>query len=235
VAEQARVAAELAKKAEEAKVAEAERAKTAALAKEAERVKAAADRNEKDEKLAALAPIADQTPAIDLPRSLQSELRRVGCNTGPVDGNWNAAAQKALDLFNRHAGIKLDVKVANTDALDAVKSKSSRVCPLICDHGFKADGDRCTKITCRAGYEVGDDNNCEKIEVKRPTAKRDGPKRERQERAKTEVTPSNSQASSGQVICGQGGCRPVQKGCRLVYGAPSRTSGSAATNVEVCN
>ena len=125
-----------------------------------------------ESKIAALTPAADQSDqpkAIDLPRSLQAELRRVGCNTGAVDGNWNAASQRSLDLFNKHAGLKLEVKVASVDALDVVKSKTTRVCPLICDHGFKADGDRCTKITCRAGYEVSDDNTCEKIEVKKPS------------------------------------------------------------------
>jgi len=45
------------------------------------------------------------------------------CNTGTVDGNWNAASQKALDLFNRHAGMKLDVKTALT------RSMPSRVRP----------------------------------------------------------------------------------------------------------
>jgi hypothetical protein len=112
---------------------------------------------------------------------------------------------------------------------------TTRVCPLICDHGFKADGDRCTKITCRAGYEVGDDNTCEKIEVKKPTAKRDEPKvkRESPERPKAEVTASKPQAT-GQVICSQGGCRPVQKGCRLVIGqaANSATYGGQR---EECN
>ena len=250
-AERARVAAELAKKAEEAKVAEAERAKAAAMAKAAEqeaaRVKAteeakvaaeakAAEKKAKEEKLAALTPPADksdQPAAVDLPRSLQAELRRVGCNTGAVDGNWNAAAQKALDLFNKHAGMKLDVKIASTDALDAVKGKTTRVCPLMCDHGFKADGDRCTKITCRTGYELGDDNTCEKTEVKKPTAKREEQKRERQERAKTEVAPSKPQAS-GQIICTTSGCRQVQKGCRveLAYGKGGSMDGGSK---EVCN
>jgi hypothetical protein len=83
----------------------------------------------------------DQPLLADIPHLLQTELRRVGCNTGSVDGNWNAAAQKALDLFNKNAGMKLDVKVASLGALDAVKSMTARVCPLICDHGYKADGE----------------------------------------------------------------------------------------------
>ena len=105
-------------------------------------------------------------------------LRRVGCNTGAADGNWNTAAQKSLELFNRNAKTKFDVKLASADALDAVKSKTARVCPLICEQGYKADGEKCSRIVCRAGYEVGDDNTCEKIEVKKPAppvAKKDEP------------------------------------------------------------
>jgi uncharacterized caspase-like protein len=109
---------------------------------------------------------------------LQSELRRVGCSSGSMDGNWNAT-QRSLDLFNRHAGMKLAVKVATIEALDAVKATPNRVCPLICEHGFKADGERCTKILCQPGYELGDDNNCERIAVKKkptkPVAKQDQP------------------------------------------------------------
>lgn len=229
--EAARVkAAEEAKAAAEAKKAAAE-AKTAAA-----EAKATAERKAKEEKLAALAPSAEkseQTPAVDLPRSLQSELKRVGCNTAAIDGNWNASSQRALDLFNKHASMKLEAKVASVDALDVVKSKTTRVCPLICDHGFKADGDRCTKITCKAGYEVGDDNTCEKIEVKKPTAKREEPKRERPERAKTEAASAKPQAP-GQIICGQGGCRPVAKGCRI-GSATELARQSTGHSVEICN
>jgi len=253
-AETARIAAELKKQVEEAKVAEAERVKAAALAKaaekEAERVraaeeakataeaKAAAEKKAKEEKLAALAPSADnsdQPKAVDLPRSLQSELRRVGCNTGAVDGNWNAASQRSLDLFNKHAGVKLDVKAASVDALDLVKGKTGRICPLICEHGFKAGGDRCVKITCRAGYRVNDDNECEKVQDKKPVAKRDErKKRDRAEQAKADGAPAKPQAS-GQMICGSSGCRPVRKGCRLEYGSFGGRYGSAASTVEVCN
>ena len=253
-AEKARVAAELAKKAEEAKVAEAERAKTAAIAKateeanvaEAARVKTAEAANAAadtkiapeqrtiDDKVATLTPPADKSDqqTVDLPRSLQSELRRVGCHTGSIDSNWNAASQWSLDLFNKHTGMKLEIKVASVDALDAVKSKPTRVCPLICDHGFRADGDRCIKITCRAGYDIGDDNTCEKLEVKKPTAKRDDPKakRESSERTKVDAAPPKPQAS-GQIICNAQGCRPVQKGCHL--GDVKQRVGSATG--EVCD
>lgn len=219
-AESARIAAERAKTAEEAKVAEAERAKAAA---------------EKKVKEAALAPPAarpDQA-AVDLPRSLQSELRRVGCNTGAVDGNWNAAAQKSLDLFNKHSGMKLDVNTASVAALEAVRAKSTRVCPLTCEYGFMADGDRCTKITCRAGYELGNANTCEKIEVRKPTAKREEPEREKQERAKADAASAKPQAAE-QMVCGSGGCRPVSRGCRLGE-VPSPTNPGARLTAEVCN
>jgi hypothetical protein len=65
-------------------------------------------------------------------------------------------------LFNRRAGTKLDVKQASLDTLDAIKQKQSRVCPLTCEHGFEADGDHCSKIVCREGSFLNDDNECEK-------------------------------------------------------------------------
>jgi uncharacterized caspase-like protein len=261
VAERARVAAELAKKAEEAKVAEAERAKAAALAKavelEAQRMSAteeakaaadaksaanarsAADKKEGGDKLAALTSpsvATGQAPGVaDLPRLLQSELKRVGCNGASIDGNWNAPSQRSLDLFNKYAGTQLDVKIASVDALQAVKGKTERVCPLICDHGFKIDGDHCTKITCRSGYEIGDDNTCEKIEMKRPakpTAKRDeaavGPKQ-----AAPRAEPKAQ--ATGQMVCVQGGCRAVQNGCHLAYGSRGGGAGGGTFAYEVCH
>ncbi len=104
---------------------------------------------------------------------MQIELRRVGCLTGAADGEWNAASQRALTLFNRSAGARLDVKAASLDTLDAIKQKSSRVCPLACEHGFKADGDRCNKIVCAEGSFLNDDNECEKRRAKTPSASRE--------------------------------------------------------------
>src|SRR5207244_11515668 len=106
----------------------------------------------------------------ELPPALQAGLRRVGCNTGAVDGNWNAASQRALDLFNKHAGVKFEVEAASAEALDAVKGKSGRICPLICEFGYKADSDRCVRITCGKGHALNDNVTGEKIQAKTPTA-----------------------------------------------------------------
>jgi hypothetical protein len=135
--------------------------------------------------------------------------------------------------------MKLDVRTASADALDAVKGKAGRICPLVCEHGFRADGDRCAKITCRAGFRINDDNECEKVQEKKPVATREETKPQRDiERKKSESAPAKPQ-SSGQIFCTQSGCRPVQKGRRLETGstggmanaAPITTSGQR----EVCN
>jgi hypothetical protein len=95
-------------------------------------------------------------------RSLQTELRRVGCQTGEPGDDWTAASRRALGLFNKNTGLKFDVKVASIDALEAVRGKSTRICPLICDHGFRPEDGSCVKITCSAGSFLNDDNECEK-------------------------------------------------------------------------
>jgi uncharacterized caspase-like protein len=168
-AEDARVAAENAKQTEQAKTAAAESARIVAQEKAV-----AADQARRDSKVASIPPQSSErqgaTP--DVTRMLKAELRRVGCNTGPTDGEWDASSQKALDLFNKNAGMKLDIKSASSDALDVVRGKTGRVCPLSCEAGYRADGDHCTKIVCHSGYVLSDDNTCEKTES-RPTARRE--------------------------------------------------------------
>jgi len=200
--------------------------------------KAAADREVQEEKVAVLSPTdgkPDAPPALDLPRALQSELRRVGCATGAVDGNWNTASQRALELFNKHAGMKLEAKTASADALEAVKMKTSRVCPLICEHGFRAEGERCARISCRAGYHVNDDNECEKIPAKKPVATREEIKPKRDAGRKQVESKRARPQASGQYICGNGGCRQIGKNCRIVEIQSQPQGGFRAQPTEVCN
>ncbi|AMA59088.1 caspase family protein [Bradyrhizobium sp. CCGE-LA001] len=267
-AEDARIAAEKQKQIEQAraeaaeqqrKIAEAAAAKALAEKQAAEKAKAelaakqaaekaeqaaakpAADRQlpeVENQKVAALSPGSTSTlSAAELSKSVQSELRRVGCLSSSAESEWSSTAQRSLTLFNKYAGTKFDVKLASLDALDALKAKPGRVCPLVCNFGFKADGDQCVKITCRSGYRVGDDNECEKIPEKKPVATREDSRRRDADRRATEAAPPKPEAS-GQIICSSTGCRPVQKGCRLVSGViPGRVSSNTATggSYEVCN
>lgn len=249
-AEQAQLAAQKAKEQaqQQAAAAEQQRVNLAAAAPSAAPASTAS---------AAGTNVAALTPATapaDLNRSVQTELGRVGCFSGQADGNWNTSSQRSLSQFNRYAGTKLDVKVASTDALDAVKSKPSRVCPLVCEHGFKADGDKCTKIVCREGYAVNDDNECEKQRAAKPakpaTAKRDDgderPARQRRQAggaaagaaggygaaAGSAAAGAGRAAAGGQVFCNSAGCRPVSRGCHLEYRGGGGPGNDA--NAEVC-
>ncbi len=256
-AEQARIAAEKAKQLAQEQAAEAERKRVATET-------SAADKP--SEKIAAISPAADRAaaappaagkdpgqkgtnvasltagpPPADITKSLQTELRRVGCLSGDVDGEWNAVSQRSMALFNRHAKTKFDVKVASLDALDAIKLRPSRVCPLICEQGFEANGDHCSKIVCAEGSFLNDDNECEKRRARIPTARRERDERPDRsdriirERPRPEVSVSRPQAS-GQIVCDRGGCRPVDRGCHLEFkttaqGGPYEGGGG---NVQIC-
>ncbi|UPK23713.1 caspase family protein [Bradyrhizobium sp. 195] len=264
-AEDARLAAEKAKQIEEAKAAaaeqrrkDAEAAVAKAMADKQVAEKAQADRIAKDkmaaelnaqqaaekkgqaegeQKVAAVTPAAAQPSASprETAKLLQSELRRVGCLATAADGDWNASSQRSLTLFNKYAGTKFDAKLASFDAIDAIKAKPGRVCPLVCDRGFKADGDGCVKITCRAGYRVNDDNECEKVQEKKPVSTRDESKGRDEQRKQGESTPTRPQAN-GQMFCNGAGCRPVRPGCKLVPGGGGLPSGDGRSKamMEVC-
>lgn len=200
-AEQARIAAEKAKEVVQAQAAAAEE-------KRLEAEKAAA---EAGARIAALSPpaaagqpnlasLSTNAPPADVTKSVQAELRRVGCLSGEADGNWNAASQRSLSMFNRYAKTKFDTKLASADALDTIKTKTARVCPLVCDHGFKAQGDACVKIVCAEGSFLNDDNECEKRRDRKPVATRTKPERQApaaQQGAQGYQVPQTSQAAAG--------------------------------------
>jgi hypothetical protein len=135
-------------------------------------------------------------------------------------------------LFNKRAGTKLDVRLAS---LDALKAKPARICPLVCDHGYRADGERCVKINCGAGSVVNDGDGREK-KSKRPAAKSEA-KRESRPGAKSQQTASESSLepqSSGQIICTSSACRPVKKGCHL-GAVRNSTNPSVSVTGEICD
>jgi len=233
-AEEHRIAAEKTEQAVREQVAEAERrrlaADTPATGKTPERKIAAYDVFADDliagpipveierAQRSRLASLTAGPLQVELVKSVQTELRRVGCLTAAADGEWDAASQRSLTLFNKHAGTKFNVKVASFDALDAIKLKSARVCPLACEHGFKSNGDNCSKITCAEGSFLNDDNECEKRRAKPHTARREldvWSNRAARERPRPEEPGLHA---LGQIVCDHNGCRTTDdRGCRLEF------------------
>ncbi|OQW53083.1 MAG: hypothetical protein A4S14_02260 [Proteobacteria bacterium SG_bin9] len=238
-----------AEKIEAAKVAADRAAAEKAAVEKAAAEKAAADKAQEKTQVAALTPPASPEPAPkaeSINRQLQTELRRVGCFTSAANDDWGNAAQRSLEQFNRRAGLKLDVKTASIDALDAVRGKTSRVCPLVCNHGYRAEGEKCVEIVCKAGFEVGDNNTCERVEPKKkpppPVAKRDeAPPAAAKQQAvpPAAATPpaAKRQATGGQIVCDTAGCRPLRAGCRIQAVGTNGMSinGGGALQREACD
>jgi hypothetical protein len=200
-----------------------EKAKVAAAAEkekldEAERAKqqAAQITGSQAQQLAAISPgktqepTAQRPPIEELPRLVQAELRRVGCYTGSVTSDWNTNARASLERFNKHSGQRLETRTASLDAFDVIRSKSGRVCPLTCQHGYRAQGETCVAIVCRTGYILGDDNECEPARAaKSKAAARSKPQ--------GDIPPAEAAVgakSDAGVTCNARGCRTVPAGCK---------------------
>jgi uncharacterized caspase-like protein len=142
-AEEARIAAEKKRAIEEAKVADAERAKVEAQAEES--ADAEHDKATTDIRTAGIIPSAE-TPSPQAPlivsephsesamtTEIQKELKRVGCYSGRVDGNWATTnTNDSVQNFARYAKLASTPTVPAADFLDAIKSKTDRICPLEC-------------------------------------------------------------------------------------------------------
>ncbi|MBR0869401.1 caspase family protein [Bradyrhizobium tropiciagri] len=219
-AQEARAAAEAAKETAQQQAAQAEQRRVAAESAAAAKIVAPAipsapepprqPTTHADTKVAALpspqAPVPSAAPA-EVAKSLQTELRRVGCFTGSADGDWDTASRRSLERYNQSAGTKFDTKAASADALDAVKLKTARVCPLVCGSGLKRDGDRCVKITCAAGYFLNDDDECEKRKAARraPTARVERRTRDPEEEAPARPARPRAEANANRKGDGGGG------------------------------
>jgi uncharacterized caspase-like protein len=171
--EDAKRQAELAQQQAEAARQEVEQAKRRAVEeaqRQVEEARGVAKNN--GEKVAALTseqtdqpPPQSSSPQIgqaDITRLLQAHLKRVGCNSGKIDGDWDESSERALELFNKNAKTQFDTKVASLGALDAVRYKLDRVCPLICSKGERVSGDHCVQIGCAGGYFLNSDGSCER-------------------------------------------------------------------------
>jgi len=109
----------------------------AALVKEVEADTAAATPTEASE------PVAN-TPELVL--SAQTELVRIGCLDGRIDGILGKNTRGAIESYMAEKG-KPDADVEITDDfVTTLKNESSRVCPLACGAGEVIKGEQCVAV-----------------------------------------------------------------------------------------
>ena len=146
-------AVEDARKARDA-LAAAERDKAAAEAEAAaarQQAEAATQTREEVARVAALTPglpARAQEPDVSpeqLARQLQTELKRVGCYTGDIDGDFGSGSRRAIGNFTQSTGIRLPAESASPEALAAVSAKRGRICKLECSDGEVEQGGRCVQ------------------------------------------------------------------------------------------
>jgi hypothetical protein len=162
-------------------------------------------------------PAAGPAPG-EVTRMLQTELKRVGCYGGAVNGEWNVASRRALESYNKSAGAKLDGKLASLAAVEAVREKQTRICPLQCERGFKADGEQCVAVTCPAGQVAGAGGACEAAKPAKAAAREPAAARRDAAPARSATRPPAGATGAGQgggVACSRFGCQPVKRGCRV--------------------
>jgi len=91
---------------------------------------------------------------VTLIKSLQEELRRVGCYAGNVDGSWGNGSRRAMNDFVRRVNASLPVDRPDFVLLALVQSHSGQVCNSGCPTGqVMGEASRCipsTLLTDRA-------------------------------------------------------------------------------------
>ena len=77
-----------------------------------------------------------------LATSIQSELRRVGCYSGDVDGVWNERTRVAMRAFNTSVHVNLGIDKPDYILLTLLQGHSSKACSRSCDTAA-ANGGAC--------------------------------------------------------------------------------------------
>jgi len=109
--------------------------KLKALEVQAQSLAAQIEANAQERKAAALSvPDASRNAKTDMDIGemtlvLQSELKRVGCDPGALDGDWGQQGRAALAQFNAHAKLNLSIASPSLEAIEAIRDKTGRVCP----------------------------------------------------------------------------------------------------------
>lgn len=94
-------------------------------------------------RLAATQP-ADDASRYELVRSLQRELRRVGCYWGEIDGSWGGASKRSMAAFTERVNSALPIEQPDYILLSLVQGHAGQACGKGCPTGqAMSDAGRC--------------------------------------------------------------------------------------------
>jgi uncharacterized caspase-like protein len=82
----------------------------------------------------------------ELATAMQTELNRLGCSVGRVDGDWGNRSRQALRTFGKEAGVELASLDPDETILDRLKQSTGRVCPLTCGRNQELKNGKCIAV-----------------------------------------------------------------------------------------
>jgi uncharacterized caspase-like protein len=89
-----------------------------------------ADESEGETPSAVKAPIPEAATRQELAQDILSELKRLGCYFGKINGNWSGRSKLALERFNRVSALDLPLDDPEQASLDALKDWKGAHCPI---------------------------------------------------------------------------------------------------------
>jgi hypothetical protein len=108
-------------------------------------------------------PITEEVPVPDsgeLALAQQKELDRLGCEPGRPDGKWGPRSRRAMAAFNRETQTTFATGQPSIAAVDDLKKRTGRVCPLKCSATEMNSGNGCVPRNCRSGQRLNSRGVC---------------------------------------------------------------------------
>jgi hypothetical protein len=152
---------------------------------------------------------ANAANSLDLLHTAQSQLSRLGCFEGKIDGSLTTT-QDALGRYRIAKGVKAATNEVNQSVVDDLSKQTGRICPLKCDIGQTAKGDVCVANVKPADRPVArHDHDDEKPSGRRKPASRQAerqqPRQSARQQSHSEPRPAALQQAVARPSYGAGG------------------------------
>jgi hypothetical protein len=103
-------------------------------------------------------PQSTEMSRYDLVRTLQRELKRVGCYWGDIDGDWGTGSRRAMAAFTERVNASLPIDQPDSILLTLVQGQQGAVCGKGCPAGqTMSDAGRCLPNAVVAQTRRGQD------------------------------------------------------------------------------